>query len=317
MAKVCDGYGLAVTQIWINGELRPFEEATIHVLSHAVQRGSTVFDVMRVVQGPDGPAAFGLRQHVARFQRSMALMGMEPEYSVGQLEEAVAKTVVANDGAATVKLVATWGDIPLGTMPSRLAPTITVAALQPSDMAVSDSDPETVRLKVATGPKMPAAVLPPALKVGATYTAAIRERFVARNEGFDDIVFRTADGHLGESTSQAVFIVRSGRLLLPSLDVVLDSITRRAVLDIAHSAGITAEVRTVEWDEVISADEVFLCSTNHPIWPVSAIDQDEFVAPGPVTARLAVLVNDLLGSTHELSKRWLTPLYAVAGRESK
>ncbi len=299
-----------MTQIWINGELRPFEDATVHVLSHAVQRGSTVFDVLRVVKGPDGPAAFGLRQHVARFLRSMSLMGMEPEYSVGQLEEAVAIAVVANEGAATVKLVATWGDIPMGTMPSRLTPTITVAALQPSDMALASVDPETVRLKVAAGPKMPADVLPPALKVGATYTAAIRERFVARDEGFDDIIFRTTDGHLGESTSQAVFIVRGGRLLLPSLDVVLDSITRRAVLDVAHSAGITAEIRTVEWDEVTSADEVFLCSTTHPVWPVAAIDRHEFAVPGPVTAELGAQVSELLGSTHVLSKRWLTPLYA-------
>lgn len=303
-----DGYGLAVTEIWIDGELRPFEDATIHVLSHSVQRGSTVFDVLRVLPGQDGPAAFGLRQHVARFERSMALMGMEPDYGVGQLEEAVALTVSANPGATTVKLVATWSTIPLGSMPTSLVPSISVAALRRADFDTSSPDPTTVRLKVAAGPKMPASVLPPGLKVGATYTAAIRERFVAREEGFDDIIFQTADGHLAESTSQAVFVVCDGRLLLPSLDVVLDSITRRAVLDVAHTAGITAEVRSIAWDEVTTADEVFLCSTNHPVWPVAAIDHHEFTAPGPVTTRLAGAIDQLLSGKHELSKRWLTPL---------
>ena len=85
--------------MWIDGELVPSSEATVHVLSHGMQRGSTVFDVMKVVTLDGVPHAFGLREHVARFERSMHLMGMEPAWSVAAMEEAVAAAVAANPGA--------------------------------------------------------------------------------------------------------------------------------------------------------------------------------------------------------------------------
>lgn len=297
--------------IWIDGELAPSGQATMHVLSHGVQRGSTVFDVLKVVDLDTGPAAFGLREHVARFMQSMELMGMTPTTTLPGLEQAVADTVAANPGADVVKLAAAWTEVPLRSLPVTTVPTVYVAAMVPSATIDPGGTQETVKLKTAVAPKMPASVLPPSLKVAASYTSGVRERLRAVAEGFDDVVFRTAnEGDLAEGTTQSLFVISGGGVLLPPLDNVLDGITRRVVLDLVRHAGIDVDIRPVYWDEVTSADELFLSSTNTQVLPVAQLDDRQLDAPGPVTAGLAAAMTSLLAGTHELSRRWLTPLAA-------
>lgn len=294
--------------IWIDGNLVPAEEATVHVLSHGVQRGSTVFDVLKVVELADGPAALGLREHVARFMQSMQLMGMTSSAKLSELEQAVAETVAANPGADVVKLAGAWVEVPLRSLPVTTVPTVYVAALAPSTTVDPGGSKSTVKLKTATAPKMPAAVLPPSLKVAASYTSGVRERLHAVAEGFDDVVFRTVSGDLAEGTTQSLFVISGGTVLLPPLDAVLDGITRRVVLDLVRHADIDLDVRPVYWDEVTAADELFLSSTNSQVLPVARLDDRELPAPGPVTSSLASAMEELLAGSHELSRRWLTPL---------
>lgn len=294
--------------IWIDGTLLPSEEATVHVFSHGVQRGSTVFDVMKVVHLANGPSVFGLREHMARFVQSMDLMGMTPTHTLPALEQAVTDTVLANPGAEVVKVAAAWVEVPLRSLPVSTVPTIYVAALTPSSTPDPGGGKDAVKLRTAIAPKTPPSVLPPTLKVAASYTSGVRERLAAVADGFDDVIFRTVDGDLAEGTTQSLFVIGEGRVLLPPLDVVLDGITRRTVIDLVRHAGIDIEVRPVYWDEVVDADELFLCSTNSQVLPVSLLDDRAFPAPGPISATLIEAMSQLLGGSHDLSKRWLTPL---------
>ncbi len=301
--------------VWVDGALRPLGEATISVFSHAVMRGTAVFDVMRVVEGPTGPTAIGLRPHLARLERSMALMGMQPTVSLGGLERAVVEVVAANPGAAIVKVVAAWAEIPTKSLPVSLQPTITVAAFVPDPLEPGLPPAPPLSLKTAQAPKMPRSLLPPGLKVAASYTVGVRETLAAMAEGFDGVVFRTVDGLLAEGTTQSLFVVRGNRLIVPPLDVVLDGITRRLVLDIGAHLGFHAEVRGVGWDEVIGADELFLCSTNAPVAPIVRLDDVTFGADGPVSAAIRSEVDAMIASAdHPLARRWLTPLTDARSR---
>jgi branched-chain amino acid aminotransferase len=294
--------------IWIDGTLHPSENATVHVFSHGVQRGSTVFDVMRVVHLDTGPSVFGLREHMARFMNSMGLMGMTPAHSLPDLERAVAETVRANPTAEVVKVAAAWVEVPLRSLPVSTIPSIYVAALTPSATPDPGGGLDTVKLRTATAPKLPSSVLPPSLKVAASYTAGVRERLAAQGDGFDDVVFRTVAGDLAEGTTQSLFVIRDGGVLLPPLDEVLDGITRRAVIDLIRHAGVMLDVRPVYWDEVTSADELFLCSTLSQVHPVSRLDDRELPAPGPISEHLSKAMGELLAGSHDLSRRWLAPL---------
>ncbi|MFV0259682.1 MAG: aminotransferase class IV [Acidimicrobiales bacterium] len=291
--------------VWRDGKLTPFAEATVHVLSHAANRGSLVFDVLRVISLDEGPAAVGLRPHVSRFEQSMELMGMEPAVDVATLELAVAAVVHANPGAGLVKLVATWDEIPPGPVPTMLTPTITVIALDADDAVVTGP---SVTATTAHMPKIPASILPPSLKVAAGYAAAVRQQLAARKAGYDEVIFAATDESLAESTTQSLLTVIDGRVVAPPLDIVLDGITRRLVLETAQHCGIPVEVRDVAMAEVATAPELMLVSTTRFVRPLARLDSRILDAPGPVARRLITALEAIVAGGHPLSARWVTPL---------
>jgi branched-chain amino acid aminotransferase len=292
--------------VWRDGVLIPHADATCHVLSHMAARGSQVFDVLRVVATAEGPAAVGLRPHVSRFLNSMELMGMASDTNLGTLERAVAETVLAGAEAAgsqgsgfyTVKLVAAWTEPGDGVMPASLTPSLYVLALPVASLADTAVLGQPVKLRSSEMPKMPPSVLPPSLKVAASYTPGLREQMRVRAEGYDYPVFRTADGDLAESTTLSILVIRGGRILAPPLDSVLDGISRRTVLDAAQYLSIPVDVRGVYWDEVEQADELILASTNRTVTPVELLDDRTLVAPGPVTEQLGAVVADIYRGEH-------------------
>lgn len=285
-------------------------------------RGSQVFDVMLITGTEDGYCGIGLREHVVRFCRSAELMGMELTLSPNEIEAAIAATVEANFGPLTeagptsdalvVKIIAAWTEEAMGLMPASLVPTVYVAVWRkdPSLLTAEGEPraPEHLKVKSSSIPKIPADLMPPSLKVAASYTPGFRAHLAAKAEGFDQVLFRTTDGDLAESTTSSLIVISNGRVLAPPLDTVLDGITRRLVLDAAQSLSLPVEVRAIWWDEVTGADELFLSSTNMPAMPVELLDEQTFAAPGPITAELVQLSSRIYRGQHELSARWLTPL---------
>ncbi len=288
--------------LWVDGRLVPYDHATVHVLSHAVQRGTTVFDVLPVVWIDREPHALGLEAHVVRFGNSMNLMGMDPAHNSDDLSAAVSEVVRANDGCSSIKLTALWAEPSHDAMPATFRPQIVVAPSRPSP------SPATISVQTAPNPKMPAEVLPPELKAAAAYTPGIRAMIAAKAAGFDQVILRTQGGELAESVTSSVFVGGSDGLAVPPLGQVLDSVTRRMVLDIAEAEGVPLTVRPVSWDEVTGATEMFWTSSNHPVWPVHRLDDRSIDAPGPHTAVLAAAADELLAGRHDLSARWLTAL---------
>lgn len=307
--------------IWRDGSLIAYSQATAHVMSHMSARGSQVFDVMAVAETDAGPCAFGLREHVTRFVRSMDLMGMEDTLPVGEVENAIAETVVANcvgsaallpTGPWIVKIIAAWDAEANGVMPDSLSPATYVVVTPYGGPTPLGQVGTPVKVKTASMPKIPADVLPPALKVAASYTPALRHMMKAKADGFDHVVFKDVGGDLAESVSSSLLVVTDGKIVAPPLDTVLDGITRRAVLDAAAFLDIPSEVRPVRWSEVTDADELILASTTKSVLPVGVLDQTELTAPGPVALKLGDVMDATLAGRHELSDRWLTPLEPLA-----
>lgn len=309
--------------VWRDGELIPSAEATVHVLSHMAARGSQVFDVMLVSRTDDGPAAVGLRAHVARFLRSAELMGMEDVGVLADLEQAIARTVMANlapdgsmagngpDANITVKMIAAWVEEGIGVLPSRLQPSVHLVAYPSAGADATAVLSEPAAARSAVMPKIPADILPPSLKVAASYTPGVREQLASRAAGFDHTVFKTVGGDMAESTTLSMLAVTDGRVIAPPLDTVLDGITRRILLDVAQHLGIPVEVRATRWSEVTEADELLLASTNQPVVPIARLDDKAFDAPGPVTVALADGLSSVFAGRHPLSATWLTPLQGL------
>ena len=309
--------------IWLDGELRPWGEATIHVLSHAVQRGSLVFDYMSVhdlaagnaAGHPAGLAIFRLAAHVERFFQSCALMGLPVEQDAEAISAAIRETVVANPGAKAVKISAYFASVEIDVIPVDSHVTVAVAAYDPA------ADIQA-RLPVEPAPKARTVklwiekeranrredIVPPQAKVSANYASPMTAKARARAEGYDEIVLVDEDGHLAEAPTSNLFFVYEGALVTPPAKKVLHGVTRSSVLELAKAEGIDVHERALGPEALLDASEAFLTGTTAGVWPIESVDGKALGAcPGPISQALRDRFKRASAGEDPEFAHWLTP----------
>jgi branched-chain amino acid aminotransferase len=299
-------------RIWIEGELRPWHEATVHLLSQSLQRGSLVFDFMSVTPGPSGPCILGLREHVDRFLGSVQLNAMALAADRDDILEGVRASVRANPDADVVKVSAYYPGVSLDVLPVDDRASLAIAAFARRDVDPHwDRSARPAALQIADAPTIPPEILSPQLKVAASYTHAAVAKRRARAAGFDDVLFLDAGGCLAESSTQSFFLVLEGALCTAPELTVLAGITRRAVLELAADEGVAVREVRLPRAELARASEAFLTGTSAGIWPVGRIDARELPAPvpGPVTERVRARFERMVaGEDPRFSSRWMQPV---------
>ncbi len=297
----------ARTAAWLDGELVDPSSLQLPLMSHAVQRGSLVFDVFDVVGGTDGLFGLAAREHVERFHRSARIMELPVRWSVDELLAASAKVAAGTDDVRFVRLCGWWGGETLTVTPDPDdVPKVAVVGFPGPALAL---DTSTATAQIADSVKLPAEVLPPAVKVAAAYTHGGLATRRARAAGFDETLFLDRDGHLAESAVMSLVLVVDGVLRTAPDTTVLDGITRRIVLDVAADEGIPVEVGPLPVELLDRADEAWFCSTSHLLWPIRRIDGRELPsAPGDVGRRIGRRLQALVDRSDPRSERWWTPL---------
>ncbi len=283
-------------KIWLNGEWVEWEAATLHVLSHAAQRGSLVFDYMSVHQNPGGAAIFRLPEHLERFYRSCELIGLRFDYEVSLLTEAVKQTVRANPGARAVKLSAFIASIEIDVVPVDDEVHVAIAAYDPiADVLAKKSKPieprrATCRLWIEKQiHNRREDIVSPQAKVAANYVSTMAAKARARAAGHDEILLVDEYGQVAETPTANLFMVdRAGALLTPPVSRVLLGVTRSTILDLARADGLEVREVPIMPDELLEANEVFLTGTTAGVWPVVAIDGKKIGSGdvGPVATSL-------------------------------
>lgn len=304
--------------VWIDGELRPWAEATIHVLSHAVQRGSLVFDYMSVHETPRGAAIFRLREHVERFFRSCQMMGLPVERTPEEIHEAIRATVRANPGATAVKVSAYFASVEIDVVPVDTHVTVAIAAYDPkADISARlprPSPPRARTLKLWIEKQRHNRredILPPQAKVSANYASPMTAKVLARAAGYDEIILVDEHGHLAEGPTTNLFIVDDrGRLLTPSSEKVLHGVTRSAIIEIAKAESIPFEEAHLEPEALLGAAEAFLTGTTAGVWPVESVDGRKLgsACPGPISKRLQERFLRIASGRDPEFEHWLTPV---------
>ena len=282
-------------QIWVDGEWLPWEAATVHVLSHSLQRGSLVFDYMSVHATARGAAVFRLREHVQRFLRSVELVGLPLDAKAPALEAAILETVRRNPGATAVKICAYLPSIEVDVVPLDEHVAVAIAAYDPGADVVAYKPVQPryspiLRLWIEKELRNRRRdILPPQAKVAANYTSPMLAKWRARRRGYDDILLVDEQGHVAEAPTANVFLVdRAGALVTPAEDVVLLGVTRAAVIEVARHDGLTVRETDVRPEDLFEAAEVFLTGTTAGVWPVGWIDDRKVGSgeAGPVALRL-------------------------------
>jgi branched-chain amino acid aminotransferase len=264
-----------------------------------MQRGALVFDVGALKTSPGGGARlFRPREHIDRFLRSAALVGLEVRWDADTLLDATVGTARGSLAAGTASALVRWSAF-VSTLEPDVVPrqgspaAVAIAVIAPEDSVRAGEPPsrkpESVRVTVPrdirkAGPE----VFPPQAKVAASYLGPMLAKRRALGEGFDEVVLLDSEGHLAEAPTANVFAARGGVLTTPPLHRVLAGITRDCILALARAEGIEAREEHLRPEQLADADEAFLTATSLPIQAIASVDRSPLPEPrpGPITAHL-------------------------------
>ena len=304
-------------QIWLDGEFVPWAAATVHVLSHSVQRGSLVFDYMSVHETPRGACVFRLDAHVERFLASCEFVGLEIEQSAEEISAAILETIRRNPGAKAVKASAYLPSCEVDVIPMDPHVALAIAAYDPvEDLIKRNPGPpppraREVRLWIEKETRNRREdIMPPQAKVSANYASPMVAKARARAAGYDEIVLVDEEGHVAEGPTTNLFLVDGeGTLVTPPPAHVLLGVTRSSILELAKAEGIPAVERDVTPDELRGAAEAFLTGTTAGVWPITSVDGEKLGDGelGPISRRLRERFLKVVAGDDESFAHWLTP----------
>ena len=281
---------MSTPRIWFNGELVAYEDATIHVLSHVVHYGSSVFEGIRAYDTSRGPAVFRLREHMRRFVDSAKIHRMDTGHSVDALCDAVVETV-ADSGldACYIRPVAFRGHGPMGVNPLKNPVDTVIAVWEWGQYLGAEAVEQGVDVQVSSWNRPAPNTLPSLAKAGGNYLGGSLIKMEAVLNGYAEGIALSVDGYLSEGSGENLFLVRDGVLYTaPTTMSILPGITRDSVMEIAREQGIEIREQALPREALYLADELFFTGTAAEVTPIRSVDHYTIGEGrrGPVTEAL-------------------------------
>jgi branched-chain amino acid aminotransferase len=277
--------------IWFDGELVPWKDAQIHILSHALHYGSGVFEGMRLYDGQ----IFKLSEHNQRLHESAKILDFEVPYSVAELDEAARAVVRANklvDGY--VRPVAWRGPEQMGVSAQKTKIHVAIAAWDWGSYFDPAARLKGIRLTFAEYRRPDPRTAPTKSKASGLYMICTIEKHRAERLGYADALMLDWRGQIAEATGANIFFVKDGVLHTPLPDCFLDGITRRTVIELAKKRGLTVVERAIPPEELAEFSECFITGTAAEVTPVSEIGEYRFTV-GDITRNL---MDDYMALVH-------------------
>jgi len=296
------------TKVWINGNMIPWKEATVPLLSHGFSRGSAIFEVFGIHEGPNGSVAFRMDEHLKRLMKSASLLGMEMAYSTDEIIRAVSKTVKTNNlGRGLIKILAYWGEEAIINLVLESKLDLAIFAIPASEELSMDlTQPITACL--SKWRKIHPETVPVAAKACSNYLNGYLARKDAFKRGFDVGLMLGTDGFLTEGSIESVFLVKDGILKTPPLGRVLSSITRLSILQVAPIIGIPISQDPILQEELYTADEIFTSYSGTKVSPVARFEDRVLEAPGPITRQVMEQMNNIINFSDDRFSDWFQAL---------
>jgi len=301
-------------KIWHNGRFIRWEDANIHVLSHVVNYGSSVFEGVRCYNTPAGPAIFRLREHVRRMVDSAKIYRMDLAFSAEQLGEAMLELVRVNRmESCYIRPIALRGYGEMGVNGLKNPVDVYMACWSWGNYLGQEALAEGVDVCVSSWNRLAPNTLPTLAKAGANYMNSQLIKMEAITNGYSEGIGLDSQGYVSEGSGENIFVVRDGRIHTPPLGAsVLPGITRDSILSLARDLEIPLIETIIPREMLYIADEVFFSGTAAEITPIRSIDRIT-IGPGrrgPVTERLQKAFFEVIDGTRPDTHGWLSPIYA-------
>ena len=303
--------------IWHDGEMIPWDDAQLHVMSHVVHYGSSVFEGVRFYDTPNGPAAFRLADHMRRFLNSARIYRMGLELSIDELSDACREVVNRNGlESGYIRPVALRGLGALGLHPGN-SPVQTYIICWPWGQYLgTEALQEGVDVCISTWTRPAPNTLPTLAKAGGNYVISQLMRLEAEENGYAEAIGLGPDGLVSEGSGQNLFVVDAGILYTPSIDgTLLNGITRDSILKLAANLGIPTRDLSIPQAMLYIADELFFTGTASEITPIRSVDRIEVGGGGvgPITESLRDEYLGIATGERPDPYGWLEPINQPAG----
>ncbi len=304
--------------IWMNGRLVDFEQATVHVLTHALHYGSGVFEGLRCYDNSRiGPAVFRLSDHTRRLLNSAKVLRMELPFSEDEMSRAVVETLRANQlRSAYIRPLVYRGLGSLGVDPSACPVDVAIAAWRWGAYLGAEALREGVDVRVSSWTRMAPNTFPAMVKATANYLNSQLIRLEARADGYTEGIALDTNGYVCEGSGENVFVLYQGRLLTPPLgNSVLQGITRDCVHTLAGDMGIDVVSHHIPREMLYMADEVFFTGSAAEVTPIRSIDRIPVGRgrAGEVALELQRRFFAIVTGDGDDPHGWLTPVYDDGG----
>jgi len=305
--------------IWFNGKLVAWEKAQVHVLSHALHYGSSVFEGVRAYETPRGVSIFRLRDHTRRLFDSAKIYRIGIPYSQEQINEACRQIVAVNSLArgAYIRPIVFRGYGEIGVSPKNEPPVeVAIAAWEWGKYLGHDSEELGVDACVSSWHRVAPNTIPALAKAGGNYLSSQLIGAEARRLGFAEGIGLAPDGTVSEGSGENLFLVKDGVLMTPALvHSVLGGITRDTVLRLARERGLEIRECAIPRELLYIADEAFFTGTAVEITPIRSVDRIPVGAGkrGPITEQLQRAFFSLVEGKSEDRHGWLAPVAQPVG----
>jgi len=294
--------------IWMNGELIPWEDAKVHVLTHGLHYGTGVFEGVRCYKTPRGPAIFRHQDHIERLFNSAELYYMPIPYAREELRAATHELIGRNGlEACYIRPIVFRGYGTMGLFPLEARVDVAIAAWPWGAYLGEQSLLNGIRAKVSSWRQFSAQSMIPHSKASGQYLNSVLAKIESQKAGYEEAILLDERGEVSEGTGENVFIVRDGELATPSETAhILGGINRASVMEIARDMGYTVVERAIARAELYLADEVFLTGTAAELVPVREVD-DHMIGegrPGPITRAIQEPFTNALHGRNERYAHW-------------
>ena len=293
--------------IWMNGEFVAWEDAKVHVLTHAMHYGTGVFEGIRAYETAEGPAIFRNKDHLDRLEASAKLYYMDLPFSKAELREAMHELIGRNGlKSCYIRPLVYRGHGPMGLNPLDNPVEAMIAVWEWGAYLGEEGKRNGIRARTSSWRRISPDSLIPHSKASGQYLNSVLAKIEAVKSGYEEAILLDDHGHVCEGTGENVFVVRDGAIATPAqTSSILDGINRKSVIQIARDRGIEVVERHIARAELALADEVFLTGTAAELTPMRSIDDIEIGPPGEITRQIQGIFEDALCGRAEQYREWL------------
>lgn len=295
--------------IWFDGELVPWREAKVHVLTHTLHYGMGVFEGVRAYKTEQGPAIFRLQAHTDRLFDSAHIMRMNMPFDKDEINEAQKLVVRENNlDSAYLRPMAFYGSEGMGLRADNLKTHVMVAAWEWGAYLGEDNLKNGLRIRTSSFTRHHVNISMTKAKANGHYINSMLALQEAMTDGYDEAMLLDAEGYVAEGSGENIFLVKDGVIYTPDLTSALNGITRNTIFRFCKDLGIEIVEKRITRDEVYIADEAFFTGTAAEVTPIREVDNRMIGAGtrGPITEKLQTLYFDVVHGRKQVEADWLT-----------